>query len=127
MLSWWPDLFHFSSFAPTILRLALGGIFLFFGARELLKSRLLTEIGWPKIAIKIVGVWEFLIGFFLLIGLFTQMAALLAGLEILGYLFLKLKNKEKIPLPIDYLLIMLAVCISLILLGPGLLALDLPL
>ena len=122
MLSLLPDLLDFSALAPVLLRVALGGTFLGYGLRELFKPRYLP----PNLA-RIAGVWDSLIGGLLIIGLFTQIAALLAGLELLGYLFLRLKDKTKMPIPIDYIFIMLAIAISLMLLGPGLLAFDLPL
>jgi len=122
MLSLLPDLLDFSALAPVLLRVALGGTFLGYGLRELIKPKYLPA-SWARI----VGIWEFLIGTLLIAGLFTQIAALLAGLELLGYLFLRLKDKDQMPVPIDYLLVMLVIAISLMLLGPGLWAFDLPL
>lgn len=128
MLSLLPGLLDFSSFAPILLRLALGGTFLGYGLSELIKPRYLpTGVGIsPKLA-RLIGLWESLLGSLLIIGLFTQIVALLMGLELLGYLFLRLKDKTKMPLPIDHLLVMLAIAVSLMLLGPGLIAFDLPL
>ena len=122
MLSLLPDLLDFASIAPIFLRLALGGTFLGYGLRELFKPKYL-----PSSYARIVGTWDSLIGALLIIGLFTQVAALLAGLELIGYLIIRLANKTKMSIPIDYLLVMLAIALSLILLGPGLLAFDLPL
>ncbi len=122
MLSLLPDLLNFSALAPFFLRLALGGTFLNYGLRELFKAKSPTT-SWTRI----IGLWESLIGLLLIIGLFTQIAALLAGLELLGYLFLRFKDKAKMPIPADYLMVMIALAISLILLGPGLIAFDLPL
>ncbi|MFA5022889.1 MAG: DoxX family membrane protein [Candidatus Paceibacterota bacterium] len=127
MLSLLPSLLDFASLAPIFLRAALGGTFLGYGLRELFKPKYLPEAGLSANLARIVGLWESLIGALLIVGLFTQIVALLAGLELLGYLFLRLKNKAKMPIPIDYLFVMLAVCISLMLLGPGLIAFDLPL
>jgi uncharacterized membrane protein YphA (DoxX/SURF4 family) len=122
MLSLLPDLLDFSALAPILLRLALGGTFISYGLGELIKPKYLPA-DWAKI----IGLWEALIGALLVIGLFTQIVALLAGLELLGYLFFRLKNKSLVPIPIDYLLVMLAIALSLMLLGPGLFAFDLPL
>lgn len=128
MLSLLPGLLDFSSLAPILLRLALGGIFLSYGLSELIKPKYLpagADLS-PKLA-RLIGLWESLLGALLIIGLFTQVVALLIGLELLGYLFLRLKDKAKMPVPIDYLLVMLAIALSLMLLGPGLIAFDLPL
>ncbi|MFA6253792.1 MAG: DoxX family membrane protein [Candidatus Paceibacterota bacterium] len=127
MLSIFPDLLDFASVAPVFLRLALGGTFLGYGLRELFKPKYLPASGLPSSWSRIIGTWESLIGALIVVGLFTQVVALLAGLELLGYLLLRLKDKAKMPIPIDYLLVMLAIAISLILLGPGILAFDLPL
>lgn len=128
MLSLLPDLLDFASLAPIFLRAALGGTFLGYGLRELFKPKYLPAgVGISTNLARIIGLWESLIGALLLVGLFTQIVALLAGLELLGYLFLRLKDKAKMPIPIDYLLVLLAIAISLILLGPGLFAFDLPL
>jgi len=122
MLSLLPDLLDFSSIAPVILRLALGGTLLSYGFKELFAP----QIGVPS-WMKIVGIWESVLGVLLLAGLFTQVAALLAGLEFLGYLFLRLKDKAQMPISANFLLVMLAIALSLVLLGPGLFAIDLPL
>jgi uncharacterized membrane protein YphA (DoxX/SURF4 family) len=128
MLSILPDLLNFSSFAPIFLRLALGGTFLGYGLREVFKPKYLpAETGLSTGWVIIIGLWESFIGALLVVGLFTQIAALLASLELLGYLFLHFKNRGKTSLPLDYIFVMLAVAISLMLLGPGLLAFDLPL
>lgn len=127
MLSLLPGLLDFSSFAPILLRLALGGAFLGYGLKELIRPQYLNEAGIPNGWARVVGLWEALLGSLLIVGLFTQLVALLVGLELLGYLFLRLKDKTKMPIPLDYLLVMLAIALSLILLGPGLIAFDLPL
>jgi len=122
MLSLFPELLNYSALAPVLLRLALGGTFLLYGLSELIRPHYL-----PPVLARIIGVWEALIGSFIIIGLFTQVVSLLAILELLGYLAIRLKNKERMPIPVDYLLVMLAIAISLLLLGPGLWAIDLPL
>jgi uncharacterized membrane protein YphA (DoxX/SURF4 family) len=128
MLSLFPDLLNFGSLAPMILRLALGGTFLSYGLKELFKPKYLPAgAGVSTGLARIIGAWESLLGAMLIVGLLTQLVALLAGLELLGYLFLRLKDKAKMPIPIDYILVMIAICFSLMLLGPGLIAFDLPL
>ena len=128
MLSLFPALLDFGSIAPFLLRLALGGTFLIYGLRELLRPQTPT-LGSslsPRL-IRLIGAWESLLGALLVVGLFTQAVALLTGLELLGYLVIRLKDKTKMSIPIDYLFVMLAIAISLMLLGPGLWAFDLPL
>lgn len=122
MLSLWPDLFNFAPIAPVILRVALGGTFLFYGLREIIRPRYLRGV-----IARVVGLWDTAIGLLLAVGFFTQGIAVLALLELLGYLIIRLADKKKLPIPIDYIIVMMAVAISLLFLGPGLWALDLPL
>lgn len=122
MLSLLPALLDFGSFAPLLLRLALGGTFLYYGIREFLRPSYL-----PGNYGRVVGAWEALLGALLIVGLLTQIAALLIALELLGYLYLRLTNKDNMPVPLDYILVLLTISIALALLGPGLLAFDLPL
>lgn len=122
MLSLWPDLFNFAPIAPVILRIALGGTFLFYGLREIIKPHYLRGA-----LARIVGLWDTAIGLLLILGFFTQGVAMLAILELLGYLLIRLTNKNRLPIPIDYLLVMMMIAVSLLFLGPGLWALDLPL
>jgi len=128
MLNLLPAFLDFSSMAPFLLRLALGGIFLGYGLKELFQPKYLTAgTGLSTGLARLVGAWESLLGALLVIGLFTQIVALLAGLELIGYLLIRIKNKVQMPIPIDHLLVMLTIAISLLLLGPGLFAFDLPL
>ncbi len=122
MLSLWPELFDFAPIAPVILRVALGGTFLGYGLREIIKPHYLRGA-----LARIVGLWDTTIGLLLIVGFFTQGVATLAILELFGYLLIRLADKKRLPIPIDYLLVMMAVAISLLFLGPGLWALDLPL
>lgn len=122
MLSLWPDLFNLAPVAPVILRLALGGTFIFYGLREVIRPHYLSGF-----SAHLIGTWDTLLGILLIIGFFTQGVAVLVLLELFGYLLVRLKNKEKLPIPIDYILVMMVISLTLILLGAGLWAVDLPL
>ncbi|MFA5001286.1 MAG: DoxX family membrane protein [Candidatus Paceibacterota bacterium] len=128
MLSLFPALLDFGSIAPLLLRLALGGTFLSYGLRELIRPQTPAPNSSlsPRL-IRLIGAWESLLGALLVVGLFTQIVALLIGLELLGYLVIRFKDKAKMPISADYLFVMLAIAISLMLLGSGLFAFDLPL
>ena len=107
MLSVFPELLNFSQVAPLILRVILAVILLQVGYK-LFKSAEKRE--------KIIGVIEILSAIFLAIGMFTQVAAIVSLITISN------KTEEKI-----LRLLMVAVSISLALLGPGIYSFDLPL
>ena len=122
MLSLWPELFSFALVAPLLLRLALGGIFLTAGWRELLRP------GQPPLGLKrLTGLGHLAIGGLLFIGLWTQLATALAAVEILFYLGDNLWRRHPSPRPLGYLFLMLTASLALLFLGPGFLAFDLPL
>lgn len=98
MLSVFPQLFDYSQLAPLILRVGLGVI--------------LIKVGYKN---GFVGALQILAAVFIILGLFIQVAALLA-------LATCYKIKEK-----KIMLLVVAVALSLIFLGPGLISLDLPL
>jgi len=122
MLSLWPELYDFAQIAPVLLRLALGGIFFTAGLREVIRPR-----RNPEALFRLIGIAHLAVGGLLIIGLWLQLAALLAALEIFFYLTGDLTGRFHTAKPLGYLALMLAVAISLIFLGPGFLAFDLPL
>jgi uncharacterized membrane protein YphA (DoxX/SURF4 family) len=76
---------------------------------------------------KIYGYTEVFISIFLIIGLFTQVAALLNALILVIKLGHKVRDKAFLTDGINYYLLLLVMAISLVLTGPGVLAFDLPL
>jgi uncharacterized membrane protein YphA (DoxX/SURF4 family) len=107
-LSLFPSLFAYSLIGTMLLRITLGVIFVVRGnARR--KSG--NQGGWVELA----G------GVLLLVGLWTQAAALILGL-------LSLYRSKKTSGDARMLLVLLAVVsLALVLLGPGMPAVDLPL
>lgn len=105
MLSVWPDLFYLWMAGPFILRLALGiSLFsLYYSARR-----------------NIRGIFGLLAAVLLIIGLFTQPAALVSALLLLEEIWSK--RHDRITL-----LPLLAIALALLVLGPGLFAFDWPL
>lgn len=114
MLSLFPQLFTYQELAPFILRLAAGFIAIGFGYPKLLKPAEYRNF--------IVGIIELCSGILLVAGFLTQLAA---GLIVLAMLFeIARPNLEK-----NYKLkiLLIACLIGLMLLGPGLFSIDLPL
>ncbi len=114
-LSTFPSLLTFGLFAPLLLRLCVGSLILLFGF-----ERYKTSYKWASIFYAVSGV-------LLVLGLYTQLAAIL-GLIILR--FDMWVEKKKSPVSRQYLLFDITlsiILISLIFTGPGFFAFDLPL
>ena len=116
MLSLFPELFNFSFAAPFVLRIALGV--------PLINQGLNKAVSKGKASQRILGSVVFLSGILLAIGLFTQASAIVISVVIIiNSIFYREQDKK----PLSDKLIKLAIAVSLVLTGPGIFALDLPL
>jgi uncharacterized membrane protein YphA (DoxX/SURF4 family) len=122
MLSIFPSLLSFEGFAPLIIRIVVGITLAWFGYQKI-KGRG-TSSGSNT---TIYGVIEIIVSIFLIIGLFTQVAAMINALILIIKLGFKINQKAFLTNGINYYLLLLAMAISLIFTGPGFLAFDLPL
>jgi len=111
-----PELFNFSFLAPFVLRIALGVPLIKHGF-----GKIIAKENAPQ---RILGGIVFLSGIFLIIGLFTQAAAIAVSLIIIASSIIM---RGQHPRSWTERLIKLAIAVSLILTGPGLFAFDLPL
>ncbi len=134
MLSPFPGLFAFAWFAPTIIRLILGVFFVRFGILKLRseKSEKLTFFelaGFPRAHIFLfLSAWiEIVGGLMLIAGLYTQTAAMVLSLFMLGAVFIKLRKPEILKNDTEFYVLLLAATASLIISGAGALAFDIPL
>ena len=134
MLSIFPYLFNYSFFAPTIIRLATGLVFAFDGYQKTFTCKAEWATHFESVGIKssqqiilIVGILELVGGLLLLLGIFTQPAALLLAIISLIYIILKIKQPAALPNKVSFYLLLLAINLSLLLTGPGALAFDWPL
>ena len=107
MLSLLPNLLNWWIFAPIILRAALGISFLSEASRERQSKKPLTTI-------------KLILGIGLILGLFTQVVALASAILVLYRLVKKQDDRE-------LLILELAISLALLVLGPGIFAIDLPL
>lgn len=126
MLSLFPNLLTYAMFAPLFLRAAAGFVLILFGARTVSAVRRTPETHTTvRIGLYLFGIGKLCVGILLCLGLYTQ-AAGLAGfvLSITSGVLAKQRVgvHERI---IEVLLAM--ICLALVVLGPGLFALDLPL
>ena len=134
MLNPFPSLLAFGLFAPFILRLALGGIFLHAGYLKLFKNRDVSRKMFSKIGLPFPGFFFWLVAIvelagslFILAGFETQIAAILLSLVSLGGLIVKTRHKELLPQSSDFYVLTLAISLALILFGAGKISFDLPL
>jgi putative oxidoreductase len=119
--------------AATILRLAVGAIFLAHGAQKLFVfhfsgvSNMFSHIGipLPHLSAVVVTLVEFFGGLALILGFGTRVAALLLAIDMVGAIGLvHFKNGFFAPRGFEYPFVLLAANIGLMLTGAGALALD---
>lgn len=129
MLSAFPELYNYSYFAPSLLRLATGAFFIIYGSKNIFSvgggdSQTKAKLTIPKI----LGVLEFLCGALLLVGLFVQPVAIaMSAILIAAMVFRSGPEFGGAGGQYGLRLILLVVLLSLVVLGPGLFSLDLPL
>lgn len=134
MLNPFPDLLTFSFFAPFLLRLALGVVFFDFGRHTLGKGRaqhgaLFEALGLGKHTrhITTLGTLQIVIALMLIVGLYTQIAALVALIFSLTAYYLKGKHGAHIEHRRHLFFLTAVIALSLLLSGAGAFAFDLPL
>ena len=120
MLSAFPTLLSYQQLSPLIIRLVLGIILLHWSYRGF-------RTGKQSGANKALNLAEGLIGLLLLIGLWTQVAALVATIGLAVCLIQKIRAKAFLTDGVNYTLILLVLAISLLVTGPGWIAFDYPL
>ncbi len=122
MLSLFPDLYSYGFVAPALLRLVLASFFLWQGLKFFFFPR---QLGLP--GARVVGLFDFLLGAFILVGLYTQAVLLLILLELFGYLLAKRLIKQANIWSDNEIILLTTIALALLVLGPGLWAFDLPL
>jgi len=134
MLNPFPDLLAYSILAPLFLRLVLGLIFIDLGFLKFRseKQRWITSfealyLRPADLFVAVYGIIQIAGGLLLLIGLWTQVAALafaiLTGIE----LGIELSMREELKRDITFYLLLFVISISLLLTGAGAYAFDIPL
>lgn len=117
--------------APLILRVILGLIFINFGYSKLFTNRaekikFFEKLNWnPAILyVWIFGVLEFASGISLVLGLYTQIGALVAGLILVGCILIKFKKPNILQGEILLYIVLLGIAVSLMFSGAGFWAMD---
>lgn len=133
MLSVFPNLFTYGLAAPLIIRLTLGAYFILQGMRRHKEDREAWDALWDKKKLGPRQVSDYLsriqmvIGIFLVIGLYTQVAAILAILFAWAEWYKRTKQSGLSFQEIWIMTFVTATGFSLLFLGAGFLAFDLPL
>jgi len=120
MLSIFPDLLAYQMFAPLLLRLTLGAIFIYWSYKTIFRST-------PNTQDKIISLVEGVAGILLIIGLWTQLASLFITIDLIVRLYKKFQNRALLSDGVNYYLILLVIALSLLFTGAGFLSIDLPL
>ena len=134
MLSIFPDLLTYNLLAPLILRVTLGLLFISLGYLELTREQNRWRIIFETIRFKpaafwtkLFGVIEIVGGALLVIGLFTQIAALLFALISLAECYIENRAPVVLKRNIVFYVLIFVIALSLLFTGAGFLAFDLPL
>jgi uncharacterized membrane protein YphA (DoxX/SURF4 family) len=134
MLNTFPTLLAYSMFAPMILRISLGiiligvGITSIFEKRELFKAYFVSQkFPYPNIVVWIFGIAEIISGSFLVIGLSTQIVAIIAVFLLLNIYSFESRDDRLLPYSPPMYLILCVISLSLLFSGAGFFAIDLPL
>ena len=121
-LSLFPSLLTWQELSPLLIRVVLAVTLAYFGY-EKIKGRG-TSSGSNTL---IYGAVEILIAVFLFVGLYTQLAALLNAIILVIKLGFKIRDKKFLSDGVNYYVLLLIMCLSLLVTGAGFLAFDLPL
>jgi len=134
MLNTFPDLLTYSLLAPFILRVVAGLIFINLGVlafknekERWIASLSVLKIPNPKLALKIFGAIEIAGGIMLILGFYTQIAALILGLLVFAETYIEYKDPLILKRNFVFYTMLLAIVLSLLLSGAGKPAFDLPL
>ncbi|HEC30699.1 MAG TPA: DoxX family protein [Candidatus Yonathbacteria bacterium] len=133
-LSIFPDMLTFGLLAPFILRVVIGLIFIYFGVSKIWlekerRVKFFKKIGFGAgiVFFWIISVLEIIGGVFLMLGLFTQPTSLVLMLIIIGAIYTKIRHPHLLDNTVEFYFLVLAVLLSLLVLGPGFWGIDLPL
>jgi hypothetical protein len=117
MISAFPQLLDYSIVVPVIIRLALGASIIHFGYKIYKGGSVKARYTAGPL---------FFGGTLLIIGLFVQVVAVITAIVLILLLAKKFKSKAFFTNGVNYFAILLVLAVSLLFLGAGSLAFDLP-
>lgn len=134
ILNVFPELLSYSFLAPMILRLALGVITINLGYLALKSERARWNtffqgfgISDSNTAVTIFGLIEIIGGATLVLGLYTQVAALVFALINFVEMYAEYKDATLVKRNIVFYILLFVIAVSLLFTGAGAYSLDLPL
>ena len=134
ILNPFPDLLVLEHLAPLILRVVLGIIILNVGylkfKSELPRWKIFIEafgLTHRSEWVKVLGAVEIVSGVMLIIGFYTQVAALILALLAFIELFAEQKESALVKRELVFYILIFAIALSLLFTGAGSFSLDLPL
>lgn len=124
MLSVWPELFTYQLVAVSLLRITASYLFLLMGIRLITTVRHASIATRRRFFMYGYALLQTTIGALLCVGVFTQVVALFGALLVL----ISSKSHTRGTGCEQHLnLLLFVICISILFLGPGLFAVDVPL
>lgn len=133
-LTVFPDLLVYGLMAPFILRVFLGGILIYFAYLKFFSERDDKAAFFESVGMKpgsvfasVIGAAELTGGIMLVIGFYTQIAAIIAAGLMLAAVFIKWRHPQSLRNDIEFYILLFAVALSLLFTGAGFFAFDLPL
>lgn len=128
-----PELFSYSLLAPLILRIVLGFIFLNLGSLKLGKEKSGWMASLRVLGIRpagfftgLLGIVEILGGLLLIAGAYTQLTALILAVICISELLIEYEEESILKRDMVFYLLLATICLSLLLTGAGLFAIDIP-
>ena len=134
MLSLFPMLLSYNLAVPLVFRVIVGLTFVFFSYKNTNEQKTSKIALFEKMGSRFPSVWLWILvgiemvgGSMLIVGLWTQAAALALSLTLLLGLAIKHKDATALPWSKGFLALLFLITLSLVFLGPGFYGLDLPL
>lgn len=112
MLSLFPTFLSWNQLAPFLIRLVLGAVLIYWAYQRLNKKG-------SSGASKTIGILDAAFGILFIIGLWTQVAAIIFGIDLIVRIIKKITEKAFLTQGVNYYLILLVLCISLLVTGAG--------
>ena len=123
-LSVFPYILSYQQLSPVLIRLVLGAIMIYWAYTGL---RATGTSGKQSGAQKGLDVLEGILGLMLVVGLWTQVAALILAVGFVVCIIQKIRTGTFLTSGVYYMLILLVLALSLLVTGPGWWAFDYPL
>lgn len=134
MLNPFPDLLTYAIIAPFLIRVVAGVVFidlgglLFRGEKgQFANTFKILKIPDPQKAVKILGTLEIVGGISLVIGIYTQISALILSLITLTEIYIEYKNPTILKRSLVFYILLFVMTLSLLFTGAGAFAVDIPL